>query len=318
MENNFYIEIPRDLTSYEFYNNIVCQKNKIKVEEKSNIFLDFSKTLMVEPLVIPNLLCMGYELKRKFNKVANIYIPDTSYSGKLKNYFYEINFTKYAQKFELFNFVSSPYGGLEGKQIDPICGSLYFEVEDTIDNINRKIEKCIIPFTDEYLYRFQSVRECEQGIYYVNEIAEFLEEIIVNCKQHAKSFSFTTLHAKHSIKKIYVSVSDFGCGFSNTINGGLPYYDEIDAILSGVYKRKESKVYGLYNVVRRVLNFGGKVRIHSNNAQIIFTPKILNEFINDKLIEYQGFQKYNLKRNIPFNGVHIELELPLERREGHV
>ena len=57
------------------------------------------------------------------------------------------------------------------------------------------------------------------------------------------------------------------------------------------------------------------MRIHSNNAQIIFTQRVLKEFIDNKLFEANGFVKYNLKSNIPFNGVHIEVELPLERRE---
>ena len=318
MQNNVYIEIPRDLNSYEFYNNVIFQKNKAKISNEQNIILDFSRTLRVEPVVIPNLLCMGYELRKQYNRAAYVYIPDVSYSGELKNYLNEIDFIKYAQRFGLYDFVSSPYGGLEGKHIDPICGTIYFDVDDTVDIINQKVENCIIPFADEYLYKFQSVRKCNQGIYYVNEIAEFLEEMILNCKQHAKSFSFTTLHAKYSMKKIYISVSDFGCGFGNTIRSENSYMNEIEAILLGVYKRKDSKVYGLYNIIRRVLNFGGKVRIHSNNAQIIFTQRVLKEFIDNKLFEANGFVKYNLKSNIPFDGVHIEVELPLERRESCV
>ena len=42
-------------------------------------------------------------------------------------------------------------------------------------------------------------------------------------------------------KKIYISVSDFGCGFGNTIKNINSYIDEIEAILLGVYKRKDSK-----------------------------------------------------------------------------
>lgn len=150
--------------------------------------------------------------------------------------------------------------------------------------------------------------------YYVNDITEFLSEIIMNCKQHAHSFSFTTLHAKYSAKKIYISVSDFGCGFLNTIASDLYCKDEVEAILCGVYKRKESKVYGLYNIIRRVLEYNGKVRIHSNSEQLIFTPKILTSFLKNELLKNDNFKKYNIKRNVPFSGVHIEIELPLERR----
>ena len=69
----------------------------------------------------------------------------------------------------------------------------------------------------------------------------------------------------------------------------------------------------MYNVIRRVLEYDGKVRIHSNNVQIIFTPRILKSFLNEKLFDDNGFETYNVKRNLPFEGVHIEIELPLER-----
>ena len=197
--------------------------------------------------------------------------------------------------------------------IDPICGTLYFDTTNTIDEINRGIKFCISPFADQYLPRFEGLRMSEEGLYYENEITEFLQEVIINCKIHARSFSFTTLHAKYSAKKIFIAVSDFGSGFYNTIGISEKCEDEVAAILAGVYKRMDSKVYGLYNVIRRVLEFDGKVRIHSNNAQIIFTPRILKDFQERKLYNKSDFEKYNVKRNIPFNGVHIEIELPLER-----
>lgn len=164
------------------------------------------------------------------------------------------------------------------------------------------------------IYKFECIRSDLDQTYYVNDITEFLSEIIMNCKQHAHSFSFTTLHAKYSAKKIYISVSDFGCGFLNTIASDLYCKDEVEAILCGVYKRKESKVYGLYNIIRRVLEYNGKVRIHSNSEQLIFTPKILTSFLKNELLKNDNFKKYNIKRNVPFSGVHIEIELPLERR----
>lgn len=309
-----FVEIPSDLTSYEFYNNILSQINYYKIMYAENIVIDFSKTYRVEPLVIPNLLGLGYEIKKRYNKIAQIYIPETSYAGELKNYLNEIQFTQYAEMYGLYQFLASPYGGMQGKKIDPLCGTLYFDVNNSVDEINRGVEYYITPFVNEYLSDFIRMEESPQGIYYTNEITEFLEEIITNCKNHAGSFSFTTLHAKYSINKIYISVSDFGCGFSNTIQQRTDSKDEISAIMAGVYKRRESRVYGLYNVIRRVLEYDGKVRIHSNNAQIIFTPRILKGYVNQNLYKDESFNKYNVKRNAFFEGVHIEMELPLERR----
>lgn len=312
-DNNYYIEMSQDITSYEFYTHILPRRNNIYCGFDS-IILDFSRTYRIEPLVVPNLLCLGYELKIRSGKAPKIFFPNTSYAGEVKNYLNEIDFIHYATKYGLYEFITSPYGGLSGKKIDPICGTLYFDAENTIDEINRGVELCISPFADEYLYKFESIRNSSDEIYYVNEITEFLEEIIMNCKQHAHSFSFTTLHAKYSAQKIYISVSDYGCGFMNTIDKGVCCKDEVTAILYGVYKRKDSKVYGLYNIIRRVLEYDGKVRIHSNNEQIIFTPRVLQSFIRGELLSDRNFEKYNIKRNVPFSGVHIEIELPLERR----
>lgn len=313
MEEFVYIEIPKDLTSYEFYNSVVKEVN-YKVSNGCKIVLDFSKTFRVEPLVIPNLLCMGYFLQQKYNSKAIVDIPDTSYASGVKNYLNQIDFIEYVNKYSLYDFLTTPYGGVYGKEIDPICGTQYFDPEYSDAEIFRGIEESILPFADEYLYKFLKMEQRGNKIYYVNEIVEFLTEIIINCKIHAMSFSFTTLHAKYSAKMIYISVSDMGGGFSNTIDNRKENTKEVEAILYGVYKRRESKVYGLYNVIRRVLEFNGKVRIHSNNAQIIFTPRILDSFISGRIYQDVTFKKYNIKEQLPFDGVHIEIELPLERR----
>lgn len=75
-----YIEVPRKLTSYEFYNNLLLQKRQLNIENNQEIVLDFSKTDSIEPLTIPNLLCLGYEIRRTYYKTAIIYIPETSSS----------------------------------------------------------------------------------------------------------------------------------------------------------------------------------------------------------------------------------------------
>lgn len=313
-----YINIPRDLTSYEFYNDVLEKIKKVKREEEQEIILDFSETYRIEALIVPNMLCLGYELREKFGKVTKIFIPDITYSGELKNYMNEIGFIKNAKKFRLYEFVFPPDGGLTGKKIDPICGTLYFDTQNSIDEINRGVKFGIAPFAEQYLSKFESVRVYNDNVFYENDITEFLTEMIINCKIHAKSFSFTTMHAKYSNNKIYIAVSDFGCGFYNTIGLSEKCKDEVEAILAGVYKRKSSKVYGLYNVIRRVLEYNGKVRIHSNNAQVIFTPRTLKNFVEGKLFDDNSFKKYNIKRELPFSGVHIEIELPLERRKENV
>lgn len=306
------IDIPRDLTSYEFFSNVLPAVVDKKEQE---ILLDMSNTKRIEPLVIPNLLCLAYKEKIESNKNLIISVPDTVSGGMVKNYLCEIGFVKYAYKFGLFDFQYDPYGGLEGKKIDPICGTLVFNADDSRDIIYRGVDRCISPFSDEYLSRFQ-IYDSEQ-CRFINEITEFLEEILLNCKIHAKSFSITTMHANYSAKKIYIAVSDIGCGFLSSL-GDCELYNEKDAILQGVYKRKDSKIYGLFNVIRRVLDYGGKVRIHSNDTQLIFTPRIKDGFINGSLQSLESFAQYNVKNTAYYDGVHIEIEMPLEKEKGNV
>lgn len=303
------IDIPRDLTSYEFFSNVLPM---LVNTDDIDIVLDLSNTKRIEPLVVPNLLCLAYKEKIEKKKNLILSVPDTVSGGMVKNYLHEIGFTEYAYKFGLFDFQSNPYGGLEGKQIDPICGTLVFNADDSKDVIYRGVDRCITPFSEAYLSRFR-IFDLEHSMF-VNEITEFLEEILLNCKIHAKSFSITTMHANYSMKKIYIAVSDIGCGFWGSLKE-CKIDSEQAAILEGVYKRKDSKIYGLYNVIRRVLDYGGKVRIHSNDTQIIFTPRIKNDFVLGRLCEMDSFTKYNVKNTAYFDGVHIEIEMPLEKEQ---
>ena len=81
---NKYIEMPHILTSYEFYNTLLPQIYELPVTDCTSIILDFTGTYKVEPLVIPNLLCLGCEIQKRFGKTAILDIPDISYLGKLK------------------------------------------------------------------------------------------------------------------------------------------------------------------------------------------------------------------------------------------
>lgn len=309
------VDIPRDLTAYEFYNNLLPN---VVGSNDQEILLDMSNTKRIEPLVIPNLLCLAFIEKRNSNKKLVLSVPDTVSGGMVRNYMNQIGFTNYAYKYDLFDFQFNPYGGMEGKQIDPICRTLIFNADDSLDIIYRGVETCISPFSEAYLSKFQ-IYDSENCIF-ANEITEFLEEILFNCKKHARSFSITTMHANYAAKKIYIAVSDVGCGFMNSLNQQIileglhdEINDELMAILQGVYKRKDSKIYGLYNVIRRVLDYDGKVRIHSNDTQIIFTPRIKHNFVEKKLLNDESFKKFNVKNTAKYDGVHIEIEIPLDK-----
>lgn len=319
------ISISRYLSSVEFYDTLLKQVLFLKQYHRSDnpIVLDFSETKKIEPLVISNLLCLGKYVLRETGTQMNVRIPETIQAGKLKFYLNEIGFTNLAFN-KIYTFENSPYNGMEGKQLDPLCGCLHFPSDLTKSEIINGINGYVAPFTNKYLNNYLEFSQEEE--IYVNKIDHFLYEIIDNCRKHGESDSFMTIHARYSDRTIYIAVSDLGVGFFNSwdkrekdeadkkaesyvLKGKTPS-NELEGILCGIYKRKESKIYGLYNIIVQTLGLNGTIRIHSNDIQMIFTPRLF-KFMDNPLTLMDGkFYKYNVKRNIQFKGVHVEMEIP--------
>ena len=96
---------------------------------------------------------------------------------------------------------------------------------------------------------------------------------------------------------------------------------ELEGIIYGLLSRRE-KPYGLYNIHSKTVRAtGGAIRIHSNDTQLILsqrmgiplaiygTPEsLLTQFIQNKYAK-------NVRSDLKFKGVHIEIEWDLETRE---
>lgn len=311
------IYVNRELTSTLFFNSIISEVQIVlKYYDKiGSVIIDFSGTKEVAPNVIPNLLCLGRVMQSVLGKKAIIRIPDTYEGGKLKNYLYNIKFIQKAN--DIFRFESDPYTGFEGKKIDPLCGTVFFDKNVTRTEIEYEFDKMVGPFADKYLSNYN--RLCLENGQIENKIVNLLKELAINSMQHGESYSYTTIHAKYSDRKIYISISDSGRGFLNSCLSEhlseLESYDrsiinEVDAILYCIYLRKESKIFGLYSVIRDTISIGGTVRIHSNNDQIVFTKRIKDLFEMETLQEDVTFKKFNVRNGLVFSGTHIEIEVP--------
>lgn len=322
---NNIVEMPRYLTSSEFYTSFLKKINFLKKYHRSDnpIILDFAKTVKIEPLVIPNLLCLGRMVMGESGTHMVIRIPETLQAEKLKYYLNEINFLELAQN-NIYRFESDPFTGIRGKTIDPLCGTLIFEKGLSRNEIINGISGYVAPFSEQYLEKYNAYSEKDQ--IYVNKVDHFLYEIIDNCRLHGKSDSILTLHARYSDRKIYVAISDIGVGFfsswisrnseesdadaeSYLLSGNRPS-SELETIMCGVYKRRKSKIYGLYNIIIQTLELGGKIRIHSNNTQVLFTPRLLDLINQGKILQDESFRRWNVKEHMEFRGVHIEMEIP--------
>lgn len=311
------IYINKYLTSAEFYNTLLPEIQIIlRYYDKINgVILDFSGTTKIEPNVIPNLLCLGRVIQSLIRNKAIIRIPDTYEGGKLKNYLYQIRFTQLAK--DIFVFESDPYTGFEGKTIDPLCGTVYFDEEVTEDTIGFAFDILVGPFAEKYLIDYNRI--CLENGQIENNVINLLKELAANAMEHGKSHSYTTVHAKYSKKTIYIAISDGGMGFLQSClkehiteleEKNVDISNEVEAILYCIYMRKESKIFGLYTVIKDTISNGGTVRIHSNDSQVIFTKRIEEQFRKENLLQDNSFWKYNVRQKLEFSGTHIEIEVP--------
>lgn len=318
------ISISKFLTSADFYSVLLKQVNFMKQYHRNDnpIILDFSETIKIEPLVIPNMLCLGKMVMGETGTRMVIRIPETLHAEKLKSYMRQIGFVDLASR--VFEFESSPYTGIDEKEIDPLCGSLHFPKDLSKREIINGINGYVAPFSNEYLQNY--IEYSDEEDIYVNKVDHFLYEILDNCRKHGESDSFMTIHARYSDRKIYIAISDLGIGFLNSWNNrekdvadlkvegellrGDKPKDEVQAVLCGIYKRKDSKIYGLYNIIMQTLELEGKIRIHSNNTQLLFTPRLIHQMEKCNILSDKSFFDWNVKGKIDFKGVHVEMEIP--------
>jgi hypothetical protein len=185
----------------------------------------------------------------------------------------------------------------------------------------------IAPFAQAYLKHFNiNEQERDERLFSENIIEDFIYELAINSAEHGESFSFTTVQANYRTGRVYIATSDIGKGFRNSISsnikkGKLKFnildrepIDELEGIMVGLYARENSRIYGLFNVIRKILEFDGIVRIHSNDVQVILTKKWEKIFIERKLPHEKKLEPFNIRRNLVFGGVHIEVDLPLSTK----
>lgn len=342
----YIIPIPQNFTSYSFYNDFLPNlHNYCKEAFKSNLVLDLSQTKIIEPAVIPNLLCVGYVLNRLYPQTPAIYIPNTLAAIDLKRYLNEIGFVNFAETYKLFLFDISIKGGWAGQKMDKLNTTLFFDKSES-ESLSWSNMYNAIRFVKKYLNYYSDPVDNS------NSIVNFSKEIVENSKIHGKSFSFMTIQYNYKREKVYLAYSDCGVGFFNSFESkriekekelrkelekakdakekkriekrieellSSKIANELEGIIKGVYMRF-NEPYGLFNVIQKALTKGGIVRIHSNDTQVVFTENtsLLLNVAEDalslnKLID--SVSPRNIRRNIKFPGVHIEIELPLRKSE---
>jgi len=203
------------------------------------------------------------------------------------------------------------------------------KLEKVLDTIRTKKFNELKPKVKKYFYKTIHYKHREKDD--VDSIISILTEIISNSILYSDSHCFAMLQSKDDKTKI--SISDIGIG----LKGSLKYKPNFDFHISKTYKgdhKEKLKNYllifdalqysmskhreNLFSLLKLIIKKGGKMRIHYDDVQVVFTTNrcgncdiipekcykcLLNNLSNDKLISPIRFFDWT------FKGMHIEVEL---------
>lgn len=341
------------MTSYRFYHELLPQlRIYARKRETTPILFDFTETKGVSPLVIPNLLCLGYIIHANYDHIPTIHVPDNSASDDLRAYLHDIDFVALAKNFELFQFTDAIDYSFAPSILDPLCATHEFNTEANGNNdesvVRSRIQDHFGNFFKKYLwgskYTPKNATEEKQGEFSYNNLVENLcTQMVCNSLEHGKSFAFMTAQINFTFGKIFLSIADCGIGFKASINHQIEHRmvpfdrrnqkmrNELEAIVNAVFARA-NEIYGIYEPIKRVLDLNGIVRIHSVDTRLILTE---NQSMNLEIASHghddikraresflrllcdpsTGLLRRNVETGIKCGGTHIEIEIPF-KREG--
>jgi len=289
-------------TSYCFYNELLPSISEhYKYSKSTPPVLSLEKLTRIDPMVLPNLIGLGYYLRKYHKKPIRL---DLSYEPKLLYYLHHINFFNITGNqnyhylgMNIFDFDKDFIGGFSDHNKNPyrekhkVHYKLPDDIYNNLDSESAKIDRrdetvemlseIELPgifsdlFEDLNLEYFESLEACQK-----------LAEPISNGILHSKSPTFFIMQLLNSTMKI--AISDVGIGFENSlvvkninfrlINIAIAK-KQYTTILHDYYMIWEVLYYsmikkrlGIFDFVMQViLEYNGSIRIHYNSTQIIIT-----------------------------------------------
>lgn len=326
-------KVRKNLSSYQFYDMLGDIHHLLEENVSDKIVLDFTEVQVINALVIPNLILLGKYIGDRTGNKPSIRLGEDFQAGRLKRYLHDVNFYSISTRFFVYeNGDDGKYGGMDGADMSSINTTQYFSVQGERGKVEEEKIKQIyfdlLAFTRRYRKQYdmghiKNMAALGNEIFEDNIMTNLIREMIYNCFYHAESDVVITAQVNYKMKKILLAISDQGKGFLKSFleKTSMPDEDynvlkkapenELEAIYTAIYKRKDVKVYGLYNMIRAILEHGGTVRIHSNNVRLVLTSRFLFELTNESLINSLNLNKYNIMETYEWPGVHLEIELPL-------
>lgn len=330
---NYIISIEGNLTSHVFYNTLLGKLHDYYVDDGySPIIFDFTRLKSIDALVIPNLLFVGDIIKDNSDFIPKIIVSDNLSSAQLKSYLHDIKFVYFADKNKSFEFNDAIRSGYSKGSISGLNTTIFFDKKEPLTLWLHRYSNTTYNFTDEYLSEFDVV---EKENNYLNILAVFCGQLLENVKRYTNTSAYLTLQYNYFLKKAFISIADVGIGFRSSLNKQIMCKEieretlldnEIEAIIEGSFLRRKSNIYGLYNIITKVIEKNGIIRIHSMNSQVVFTERhrLLFEMTDDGVALHnlmsKGDYRRNIRRNLKYGGSHIEIEIPMmyleDRRKG--
>lgn len=120
----------------------------------------------------------------------------------------------------MFSLEHSPYGGWEGKDMNPKNITMYFPIPDkhgltrsewlakVVEDYHRRVMLGIHPFIEEYLKSFDVFDlNTDNRLFSQNSIEDIIFELAVNSAEHGDNYSFATVQANYKTPMIRLNLS---------------------------------------------------------------------------------------------------------------
>lgn len=342
--SNFYeVEINYAFTPQMFYDVFLKEMQKYfsimhyRIDESWILYLNLARCPSIEGTVIPNLLIVGYIVGKRTKCRPILYIPQRGES-KLWNYLNDIRFMELNESNRIYDILVSGSQAGESYGFADYCTTTFLRKNLNEVQITEYLRKRYTNLFTKHLTNFEYVVVGTKISvpYTVNILEVFCKQLCYNAVFHGGSFCYTTMQANYKEKRIFISISDCGQGMYRTfLSKVMNNYEpailpknmneykrteelEFRAIIEGLIYRFYEDIYGIWSVLRDIMDMKGIIRFHSGKMRVIIADLDVERLsmCQDRqeaaryLYDYLNKEEYRYRTPF-YQGTHIELELPL-------
>ena len=288
-------------TTFSFYNSLLPELQKHYKNFTEAPIFSFEKLNRIDPLVLPNILGLGYYLSKFHNAPIELLL---SYNPKLLYYLHKAEFFNICSAANILNPIGlnifkfdnrfiggfSSYIDKEQRKEHQLHYYLPIETNNKGDDLHDSLLEDLSLFIlkDHYSKIFLDTIT-EEGL---SKSIECIAEPISNGILHSRSITWAISQTvPKPFERTILSIVDVGIGFKESLKEKGVNFSIIPKVINeGIYEDQFEDLYyifealyfsitndrlGLTDFIFNILE-NGTVRIHYNSTQILFTPRILN------------------------------------------